>query len=436
MINILTKSALAAVICLALFSDSCDDEPELTVPNPGFGIISKGQLLNGLHVTLPGAVTRGRIPRTPITNQLIYPNGATGTRAEFEVQGNSAGKAVVPDGIAPAHWALTGGPGWQWWEPMGHMLPPLHRSCEGRPGFMTMQRGQWNTIGCTMLFGIQGGLPPGSSSINVSEPGIEIEVAGGGVNSTYGMPTFQFYDAYGTYVAQTTATSIDTENGLWAKGRTDSLAGLPTGTYNIVLLNETADGAGEQAGGAYAYLYGASSANYIDDHRFFVAQQYRDLLGREPDQAGLDAWTSVITQCSNPSYRQANETYGLCVVRQRVNVAHGFWYSAEFANRYPAVVGAGGFNNAEFSRLCHALYLLREPAQADQDFWTSQLDGTGDYDFVLKAFIYSDEYRARFEPQPGPVCEPPWEDVNNCQQQGWSWDYNSCSCSWGNMILY
>jgi Domain of unknown function (DUF4214) len=263
-------------------------------------------------------------------------------------------------------------------------------------------------------------------------------VSGGGVTSTYGMPTFQFYDSYGTYVAQTTATSIDTEHGFWAKGWTHCLAGLPTGTYHIALMNATADGVGERIGGAEVYLYGASSANHIDNHSFFVAQQYRDLLGREPDQAGLDAWTSVITQCSSPSYRQAGETYASCVIRQRVNVVHGFWYSGEFAQRHPTVVGAGGFNNAEFSRLCHALYLLREPDQADQSFWTAQLDGTGDYDTVLKAFIYMDEYRARFEPEIGPLCDPSWDEVNSCQQQGKSWDYNSCSCpdGGGDIILY
>jgi hypothetical protein len=65
----------------------------------------------------------------------------------------------------------------------------------------------------------------------------------------------------------------------------------------------------------------------IDDHRFFVAQQYSDILGREPDQSGLDAWTNAIMQCSSPSSRQANETYASCVVSHRVNVAHEFWFS-------------------------------------------------------------------------------------------------------------
>ncbi len=142
------------------------------------------------------------------------------------------------------------------------------------------------------------------------------------------------------------------------------------------------------------------------------------------------------TQCSSPSYRQANETYASCVIRQRVNVAHGFWFSGEFFQRHPAVQSAGSINNAEFTRLCHALYLQREPNEADQSFWKTHLDGSGDYDSVLKAFIYMAEYRLRFEPPPTPICDPSWGEIDCCQQQGGSWDYGGCRCTPGGGTMY
>lgn len=38
-------------------------------------------------------------------------------------------------------------------------------------------------------------------------------------------------------------------------------------------------------------------SNPLEDNTFFVKQQYRDFLGREAEQSGLDAWVRVLTQC-------------------------------------------------------------------------------------------------------------------------------------------
>ncbi len=252
--------------------------------------------------------------------------------------------------------------------------------------------------------------------------------------ATFGMPTFQFYDMYGTYVAQTTASAIDYENGTWAKGWTNCLAGLPTGNYSIDLMNATSDGVGERVGTANVHLYGASSANYIDDHQYFVAQQYRDILNREPDPVGLNTWTGQITQCSNATFREPNETYALCIVRKRVDVSLGIWGSPEFLQLHPEAVNPSGspaYNNSEFARLSHVFYLRRNPTQAEQDFWMAHLIETNSYHDVVKGFINSDEYRVRFEPSPPPTCNPSLEELNSCQQQGGSWDYGCCWCNLG-----
>lgn len=423
-----TTLIAAAVLCVAVIA-SCNVEPERPVPNPGFGLISTGQDLNGLDYFLRGARTTGSLTTTIITGESIIPSGATGTLRSFDVTTDFRSKALVPDAVAPAFWALRSVSGWDFFVPGGVFSGPRIASCNGHFTAGPINRGVYNTLICQERGRFL--LPFGFSSINVSDGGVEFEMGANRVSANYGMPTFQFYDAYGTYVAQTTATAIDAENGIWAKGWSHCLAGLPAGTYSVDLINATWDGAGERVSSAHVYLYGASSANYIDDHRYFVAQQYRDLLGREPDTGGLDAWTAHITQCGNATSRQPGETYARCIVRKRVDVALGFWGSQEFFGLHPGVVNSSGtsaYNNSEFVRLCHVLYLQRNPTQAEQDFWFGHLSVENDYADVIKAFINSDEYRDRFQPPPTPICDPSWNEINSCQQQGGSWDYGGCWC--------
>jgi hypothetical protein len=67
----------------------------------------------------------------------------------------------------------------------------------------------------------------------------------------------------------------------------------------------------------------ARKGNPIDETSFFVAQHYRDFLGREPDAPGLSFWTGEIEGC------------GLdlrCREVKRVNVSAAFFQSIEFRN--------------------------------------------------------------------------------------------------------
>jgi hypothetical protein len=419
----------AAIISIAIFA-SCSQEPDLVAPSPGFGIITLGVDGRGIVTLLSFSHSTGNLMNSPFTNQPIVPAGATGRAQTFDVTANSKAKAIVPNGIAPAFWQIHAISGWDYLDidVFGNVQPA---SCDGKSGVFTPSPGQFSEIECRPDLGI---LPPTvPSTINVTESAVEIEVPSSGVTTTYGMPTFQFYDPYGTFAAQTTATSIDTDNGLWAKGQSTCLTGLPAGTYTVDLINGTANGVGEKVGSGVVYLYGASSANPIDDNQFFVAQQYRDFLNREPDQSGLNFWTSQVNQCSSFNYRQPGETYADCAVRERVNVSLAFWASQEFLQLHPGVINPSGspaYNNSEFVRLCHVIYLQRDPTQADQDFWTGDLVETNnDYGHVIKGFINSDEYRLRFEPPPPPPCQPSQEDLSSCTRLGGSWDYSSCTCN-------
>jgi hypothetical protein len=65
----------------------------------------------------------------------------------------------------------------------------------------------------------------------------------------------------------------------------------------------------------------AVKANPIEETSFFVAQHYRDFLGREPDAGGLAFWTDEIEQCGVD--RGCREV-------RRVNVSAAFFLSIEF----------------------------------------------------------------------------------------------------------
>ncbi|MCA1619291.1 MAG: choice-of-anchor B family protein [Acidobacteria bacterium] len=59
----------------------------------------------------------------------------------------------------------------------------------------------------------------------------------------------------------------------------------------------------------------------IDYEPFFVRQQYRDFLGREPDEPGLAFWTHEIESCTaDPACREV----------KRINVSAAFFLSIEF----------------------------------------------------------------------------------------------------------
>jgi cytochrome c peroxidase len=64
-----------------------------------------------------------------------------------------------------------------------------------------------------------------------------------------------------------------------------------------------------------------ASVNAIDGAQFFVAQHYRDFLGREADTPGLNFWTNQIEQCG---------TRAACIDGQRENVSAAYFLSIEF----------------------------------------------------------------------------------------------------------
>jgi Domain of unknown function (DUF4214) len=63
------------------------------------------------------------------------------------------------------------------------------------------------------------------------------------------------------------------------------------------------------------------SANAIDTVEYFVRQQYLDFLGREPDQGGLEYWSSQFNGCNGDA---------TCIRNKRIDVSAAFFASLEF----------------------------------------------------------------------------------------------------------
>jgi hypothetical protein len=61
--------------------------------------------------------------------------------------------------------------------------------------------------------------------------------------------------------------------------------------------------------------------NPIDCGEFFVRQQYRDFLNRQPDGAGLAYWTNRITECGSDVR---------CIHERRIGVSAAFFVEQEF----------------------------------------------------------------------------------------------------------
>jgi hypothetical protein len=133
--------------------------------------------------------------------------------------------------------------------------------------------------------------------------------------------------------------------------------------------------------------------------RELVRMHYKDVLGREPDQAGWDFWAGDIEKCT---------TDAVCVDRKSVDVARAFFYSSEFVGLHPELAeqlrGTAAYNR-EFVRQSYYTYLRRtcDPEVCDSagfNFWVSKLNARlpstdADYNEMIRAFLVSAEYRAR-----------------------------------------
>jgi cytochrome c peroxidase len=114
--------------------------------------------------------------------------------------------------------------------------------------------------------------------------------------------------------------------------------------------------------------------NQIDLTQFFVTQQYRDFLSREPDPSGQSFWESNIGECGGDP---------TCVEVKRINVSAAFFLSIEFQETgfylLRAQRAAFGRRSADTTRLSFASFLpdartLGEGVVVGQGDWRGRLE--------------------------------------------------------------
>lgn len=400
-----TLLLLVLVLTIATGATKCNFKfptipSPFNIPNPGFALVTTRRTSFRERV-LPGAVTGSRL--------IARADNANGSETRFRLVSNNSGRADAINGVAPGFWGFSCDANWD--------------ACTGLVFSGEIERGVLN-------YGICADVPISApravstlspNSIDGTASPLEFTAYAEGLNTTYGMPTFQFINEYGTVAAQTTATSVSPEN-IWVKGWSSCLSGLPTGPYFVKVINATADGVGAEISTSDLYIYGGFIQRPIDDPSFFVHMQYLDVLGYEPDTAGWQYWTGQITQCGSDAG---------CIASRRTAVAYAIYLAAPFYQTDPDMAagqGSPGYN-AAFVRHCYLSYLGREP---ESDFWVNVLNSSGNYNGVIEAFITSEEYKARFDPPPptpDPICNPTSYEVRDCEMQGGSWDYGLCRCS-------
>jgi hypothetical protein len=131
---------------------------------------------------------------------------------------------------------------------------------------------------------------------------------------------------------------------------------------------------GMLAGGEFLTLSGGASQP-------FVTSLYRDILRREPEQAGLEFWMGALQQ-----------GYG------RADIARAFYHSAEYtAQIFPTELGLWSTDPlaSRVARLYHAA-LDRAPDQAGLSFWMDLARQGYGFDQIATGFTRSVEAGNRF----------------------------------------
>ena len=99
---------------------------------------------------------------------------------------------------------------------------------------------------------------------------------------------------------------------------------LPYPTLTVEIVDQFGQGRRMLTQGtnpSWQPLVPTSCPNPIDCAEFFVRQQYRDFLNREPDADGLAFWTNEILSCGGDAQ---------CIDGKRINVSAAYFLSIEF----------------------------------------------------------------------------------------------------------
>jgi hypothetical protein len=107
-------------------------------------------------------------------------------------------------------------------------------------------------------------------------------------------------------------------------------ANAPFGDYSIRVQSNSGETA--YVPGGITIDPGAASqlSNPVDDLKFFITQHYRDLIGRDPDHAGLDYWTTQFAPCGS-----RND----CIRARRIDISAALFLENELSSTSAFIYG-------------------------------------------------------------------------------------------------
>lgn len=91
--------------------------------------------------------------------------------------------------------------------------------------------------------------------------------------------------------------------------------------YNFNPFNRSFSLVGNRTDATFTGMPSADSVNPLDTPEYFVRQQYVDMLGREPDEAGFNFWSDQLLACNGDDG---------CMRSRRTDVAAEFFITQEF----------------------------------------------------------------------------------------------------------
>jgi predicted outer membrane repeat protein len=128
--------------------------------------------------------------------------------------------------------------------------------------------------------------------------------------------------------------------------------------------------------------------NPIDDNAFFVRQHYLDFLNREPEQAGFDAWMSVLNRCPNRFNFDPASPSAAC---DRITVSAAFFNSPEFRAKTYLIYR---FYRVALNRRPHYDEIIRESRSLT---WQNEVEASLRRSSYAASWVLRPEFRARYD---------------------------------------
>jgi len=207
---------LFLILILVAVMAACVSAP----PKPGFRVSTTITRFDAFFfpvtIAYPNAGVRGNLvgglPSIGrVTGNVNAFMGNTGPDAYYDVNG----------GVAPAAWNMGISAGSQF--------------CAGQSELVTiLSAGEDFGLNCNLIPIFFFAVNP--STIDANSPPASVTISGSGISSDGGMATIEYYNSYGTLVAQQTASQV-AEDGTWLTASTPDLSSINSGRYLVTVRN-------------------------------------------------------------------------------------------------------------------------------------------------------------------------------------------------------